>query len=76
MKNGIMLKRISEIYVIYGDGGYNSPYDDIREANVDGLYDAENYLSYNSNWVIETNLGPIPLKDYKKTWWLKKDKSE
>ena len=33
---GIMLKRISEIYVNYGDGGgYNSPYGDICKARVD-----------------------------------------
>ena len=74
---GIMLKRISEIYVNYGDGGgYNSPYGDICKASVDGLYDDENYLSNKSNWVIETNLCPVPLKDYKIAWWLKEDTSE
>lgn len=73
---GIMLRKINEIYVNYGDGGYNSPYEDICKASVDGLYDDENYLSYNSNWVIETNLCPVPLKDYKTAWWLKEDRSE
>lgn len=72
----IMLKEIDTIFVIYGDGGYNSPYDDIIPANVDGLYDMKNYLDLESLWVIETNLCPIPLKDYKMTWWLNEDKSE
>ncbi len=72
----IMLKEINTIFVIYGDGGYNSPYDNITPASVSGLYDMKNYLELESEWVIETNLCPVPLKDYKVSWWIKEDRSE
>ena len=69
----IMLQEIDTIYVNYGDGGYNSPYEEINEATVDGMY---NRSYWDNDWVIETNLCPVPFKDYKKSWWTKKDRSE
>lgn len=69
---GIMLKKIKEITVNYSDaGGYGGPYPEYITINIDGLYDDLLY-----GWVMETNLGDIPLKDYKVNWWLRNDRSE
>ncbi len=79
---GLATHNITEIYIEYDDfsGNYASPYctdEDIVVAYVAGIYDNNeiNGLS-KPEWKIETNMGTFPLSDYKKHFWLKKDKSE
>ena len=79
---GFATHRVTEIYIEYDDfsGNYASPYcddEDIIVAYVSGIYDNNEIdgLS-NPDWKIETNILTIPLSDYKKHFWLEKDKSE
>ena len=79
---GLATHRITEIYIEYDDfsGNYASPYcddEDIRIAYVTGIYDSNEIDGLNKpEWKIETNMGTFPLSDYKKHFWLRKDKSE
>jgi hypothetical protein len=79
---GFATHRITEIYIEYDDfsGNYASPYcddEDIRVAYVSGIYDNNEIDGLSEpEWKIETNILTIPLSDYKKHFWLRKDKSE
>ena len=79
---GLATHRITEIYIEYDDfsGNYASPYcddEDIIVAHVAGIYDNNEIDGLSEpEWKIETNILTIPLSDYKKHFWLKKDKSE
>ena len=65
---GIMLKKITEITVNYSDaGGYGSIYTEYVNTYIDGFYD-----DLVKGWVMETNLGEIPLKDYNINWFLRR----
>lgn len=65
----IMLKKIKEIIVNYGDaGGYEPLYYEYTKACVDGI------IEQNDKFFIETNLCGVPIEDYKKNWWLPSDK--
>ena len=66
----LALKKIDTIFVEYDDG-----WDNEFNAIVSSIYDdSKDYQE--PNWVIETNITTFKVKDYKKTWWLKKDRSE
>lgn len=79
---GLATHSITEIYIEYDDfsGNYASPYctdEDIRVAYVAGIYDSNEIDGLSEpDWKIETNILTIPLSDYKKHFWLRKDKSE
>lgn len=66
----ILLGKLDEIIVNYGDGGYGSPYTEYITANVTSNI----YHDIRKGIVIETNICEIPLKDYGVNWWLKGDK--
>lgn len=68
----ILLAKIDEIIVNYGDGGYGSPYTEYIPASVSNNI----YHDIRKGIVIETNICEIPLKDYGVNWWLKGEKSE
>jgi hypothetical protein len=68
----LALKEINEIYVEYDDGWDNGLY----QANVYNIYDKSSEWSDKSDWTIETNITEFKVNDYKKTWWLREDKSE
>lgn len=67
----IMLRKIDEIIVNYGDGGYGSPYTEYITANTSNIY-----YDIRKGLVIETNICDIPIKDYKVNWFLKENLSE
>lgn len=68
----ITLGKITEIIVNYSDAaGYDSLYEELTIAYVSGIIES---YEYPGCLCIETNLCDVPIKDYKKTWWLKGDK--
>ena len=79
---GFLTHSITEIIIEYDhfSGNYASPYctdEDIVKAYVSSIYDRNEIDGISKpEFVVETNMGTFPLSDYKKTWWLKEDKSE
>lgn len=65
----ITLGKITEIIVNYSDaGGYDSLYEELTLAKVSGIIESYEHIGC---LCLETNLCDVPIKDYKKTWWLK-----
>ena len=66
---GIMLGKITEIVVNYGDaGGYEPLYEELTTTNVSGIIES---YEHPSCLCLETNLCDVPINDYGKNWWLK-----
>lgn len=71
---GIMLGKITEIVVNYGDaGGYEPLYEELTIANVSGIIES---YEHPSRLCLETNLCDVPINDYGKNWWLKGERDE
>lgn len=68
----IMLGKITEIVVNYGDaGGYEPLYEELTTAYVSGIIESYEHVGC---LCLETNLCDVPIKDYGKNWWLKGEK--